>query len=311
MKHENMKASSDRSVADVIVADLQYQIGSTSREIIEIDPRRVRVWEGNPRSYEKLTYDTTFDLIEGIKAEGGQKIPAMVRRVHDNEIYDFEVIAGSRRHFAISWLRENGHPALRFVAVVETVTDEEAFRLTELENRVRQDVTDLERAKAYAHGLATYYSNQTEMAAALGISQPWLSKHVSVAAMPEAIFAAFASECDIQVKVVYPVAQKWREAENRAALIEKAVELAGEQRRRSVAGEKPLMAKQVVTALLSVTKQAAPLVPEISLPLVRSSVVVGDTWHIELRVDPSIRQSVYLKELRKLVASQAVPETKS
>lgn len=311
MKHENIKASSDRCVSDVFVADLHYQVGSTSREIIEVDPRRVRIWEGNPRNYEKLTYDSMFDLIEGIKAEGGQKIPAMVRRVHGDEAYEYEVIAGSRRHFAVSWLRDNGHPELRFVAIVGTITDEEAFRLTELENRIRQDVTDLERAKAYAYGLATYYSSQTEMAAALGISQPWLSKHVSVAAMPEAIFAAFASESDIQVKVVYPVAQEWRKEENRALLIEKAVELAGEQRRRSVAGEKPLMAKQVVTALLSVTKQAAPLVPENSFPLVRSSVVVGDIWRIELRMDPSIPQSVYLKELRKLVASQPAPDRKA
>lgn len=304
MKHEIIGASSDRCVDHVFVADLHYQVDSTSREIIEVDPRRVRIWEGNPRNYEKLTYNTALDLIEGIKVEGGQKIPAMVRRVHDNEIYDYEVIAGSRRHFAISWLRANGHPGLLFTAIVCSMTDEEAFRMTELENRVRKDVTDLERAKGYAKGLAGYYDDQIQMAAALGISRAWLSKHLTVAAMPEAIFAAFGSESDIQVKPVYPVAQRWRLPENRSALVEKAVELAGEQRRRSQAGQQPLPSKQVVKALLSVTEEVRRPDPEPSSPLIRSSTVLGDVWQIELRLDRNVPQSAYVKEFRMLVASQ-------
>lgn len=70
-----------------------------------LDPARVRVWSGNARSYADLSEASCRELIDSITAEGGQKVPAVVRRVEGDPAHDYEVIAGTRRHCSISWLR--------------------------------------------------------------------------------------------------------------------------------------------------------------------------------------------------------------
>lgn len=113
-----------------------------------INPARVRTWGGNPRHQDSLTEHNCRDLIDAILAENGQKVPAIVRRVDNDPEHDYEVIAGSRRHFAITWLRANSYPDMLFLAQVYTLDDEAAFRISDIENRARKDVSDFERARA-------------------------------------------------------------------------------------------------------------------------------------------------------------------
>ena len=96
-----------------------------------LNPDRVRVWTGNARSYQHLSKESCAELIDSIIAEGGQKVPAVVRRVEGDPHHDFEVIAGTRRHWSISWLRANSYPEMQFVAQVVALDDEAAFRLAE------------------------------------------------------------------------------------------------------------------------------------------------------------------------------------
>ena len=101
-----------------------------------LDPARVRIWPGNARSYAHLSEESCRELIDSIVAEGGQKVPAVVRRVEGDPAHDYEVIAGTRRHWSISWLRAHSYPDMMFVAQVAVLDDEAAFRLADLENRV-------------------------------------------------------------------------------------------------------------------------------------------------------------------------------
>ena len=71
-------------------------------------------------------------------------MPATVRRVRDDPEFDFEVISGARRHWTVSWLRTHNYSDFRFLIEVRELTDEEAFRFADLENRAREDLTDLE-----------------------------------------------------------------------------------------------------------------------------------------------------------------------
>ena len=77
-------------------------------------------------------------------------------------IYDFEVICGARRHWTISWLRSHNYPDFKFLIDVREIGDEEAFRLADIENRARDDLTDLERARDYLRALDAYYEGPTE-----------------------------------------------------------------------------------------------------------------------------------------------------
>lgn len=163
-----------------------------------VDPARCRMWARHNRDYALLTEENCRDLIDGIKAQGQQEFPAIVRRL-EGEDAEFEVICGARRHYAVSWLRANNYPQFRYLVEVRDLTDEEAFRLADIENRDREDISDYERAVDYAEAIRLYYGGaQKAMAERLEVSPPWLSRYLVLAKMPEAVLNAFASKRDIR-----------------------------------------------------------------------------------------------------------------
>lgn len=198
-----------------------------------LDPARVRVWPGNARSYAHLSEESCRELIDSIIAEGGQKVPAVVRRIEGDPDHDYEVIAGTRRHWSISWLRAHSYPDMKFVAQVAVLDDEAAFRLADLENRARKDVSDLERARNYAAALKSHYGNHlSRMAERLKLSKGWLSKMLKVANLPDTVIAAFASPADVQLKPGYTLAQALDNKAAAPAILAKARALAKDQKVR-------------------------------------------------------------------------------
>lgn len=217
-----------------------------------LDPARVRVWAGNARVYAHLTEDNVRDLIDSIIAEGGQKVPAVVRRVTGDPDHEFEVIAGTRRHFAISWLRAHSYPDMMFVAQVADLDDEAAFRLADIENRARKDVSDLERARNYAAALAAHYGgHQGRMAERLKLSQGWLSKMLKVATIPDEVIAAFPSPADVQLKPAYPLAVALGDPGAAKMIRSEARRISAEQAERREAGQPPCPAPEVIRRLLA------------------------------------------------------------
>src|SRR5690242_18957373 len=159
-----------------------------------VDPARCRVWEGHNRDYAALTEETCADLIESFKAEGRQNFPAIVRRVEGDPAHDWEVICGARRHWTVSWMRAHERPAFKFVVEPRELTDEEAFRLADLENRSRRDLSAYECALDYARAVERYYGgSQQQMAERLEVSKSWLSRYLELVRLPGVIVAAFAS----------------------------------------------------------------------------------------------------------------------
>lgn len=232
---------------------------------IALDPARVRPWAGNARSYNHLNEENCRELIDAIVAEGGQKVPAIVRRVEGDPAFEFEVIAGTRRHWSISWLRQNSYPDMKFLAQVADLDDEAAFRLADIENRARKDVSDLERARNYAAALKAHYGNhQSRMAERLKLSQSWLSKMIKVATIPDAVVAAFASPADVQLKPAYPLAQALGDSKRAAAIQRAAKDLAAMQAQLHKEGKPPFPAQDVIKALLT-ADQAPPESREIVL----------------------------------------------
>lgn len=217
-----------------------------------LDPARVRVWPGNARRYADLNADNCGELIDSIIAESGQKVPAVVRRIEGDPDHDYEVIAGTRRHWSIGWLRANSYPDMQFVAQVAQIDDEAAFRLADIENRARKDVSDLERARNYAEALRTHYGNHlTRMAERLKLSKGWLSKMVKVAGIPDAVIAAFASPADVQLKPAYALAQALDDKGAAKAILGVARHIAAEQKDLRADGLPPIPASDVLKRLLA------------------------------------------------------------
>ncbi|MET3725939.1 ParB/RepB/Spo0J family partition protein [Sphingomonas trueperi] len=166
-----------------------------------VDPARCRMWAGHNRDYALLTEERCADLIESIKAQGRQEMPAIVRRLSNDPDFDFEVICGARRHWTISWLRSHNYPDFKFLIDIREIGDEEAFRLADIENRARDDLTDLERAKDYLRALGRYYDGrQRTMAERLNVTESWLTRYLDLARLPPELTCAFANPQDLGVR---------------------------------------------------------------------------------------------------------------
>lgn len=222
-----------------------------------LDPARVRVWAGNARLYARLSEENCRELIDSLIAEGGQKVPAVVRRIEDDPDHDYEVIAGTRRHWSIQWLRGHSYPEMRFLAHVATLDDEAAFRLADIENRARRDISDIERARNYATALATHYDGrQKRMAERLRVSEGWLSKMLRVAALPDELLAAFAGLEDIRLKPAYGLVQALSDKGSARRILGRARDLAAEQKARRAQGRPPLGGNEVLRDLLAAAEPA-------------------------------------------------------
>ena len=163
-----------------------------------VDPARCRMWDRHNRDYALLTEDNCRDLIDGIRSQGQQEFPAIVRPVDDAE-YDFEVSCGARRHFAASGRRAIKNTQFKYLGSARDMSDEEAFRLADIENRDREDISDYERALDYADAVARYYGGkQKAMAERLEVSQPWLSRYLQLAKLPQVIVEAFPNIREIR-----------------------------------------------------------------------------------------------------------------
>jgi ParB family chromosome partitioning protein len=196
-----------------------------------VDPARCRMWGRHNREYARLTEENCRDLIEGIRAQNGQEFPAIVRRLPEGEAQDWEVICGARRHFAISWLRANNYPQFRYLIEERDLTDEEAFRLADIENRDRADISDYERAKDYAQAIELYYGGQQKrMAERLEVSPSWLSRYLQLAKMPDEIVAAFASPHEMKELHARELRPLLAGEESRARVLEAAQEIAAARR---------------------------------------------------------------------------------
>ncbi|CDO38819.1 ParB/RepB/Spo0J family partition protein [Novosphingobium sp. KN65.2] len=194
-----------------------------------VDPARCRMWVGHNREYAMLNEDRCSDLIESIKAQGKQEMPAIVRRVKDDPDFDYEVICGARRHWTITWLRAHNYPDYRFLIDIRSLTDEEAFRLADIENRARDDITDLERARDYLRALDAYYEGrQKVMAERINVSESWLSRYLDLARLPAELMVAFARPQDLRIKHVTAIKPLLKPEDRKMRVFAEAARIAGD-----------------------------------------------------------------------------------
>lgn len=214
-----------------------------------VDPGRCRIWSRHNRRYDLLTVENCADLLEGLKSQNKQEFPAIVRPVHDDPNYDYEVIAGARRHWSVTYLREVEHRDIKYLIETRDLTDEQAFRLSDIENRSRNDLSDYERAVDYLHAVETYYDGLAQrMADRLEVSKSWLSRFLDLARLPEEVVSAFPSIHTIRVLHARSL-KPWLDGDTGIALLAEANRLTAQQREHRERGLAPMDAPQVVKAL--------------------------------------------------------------
>lgn len=215
-----------------------------------VDPARCRIWERHNRDYAALNEARCRDLIESIVAQGKQEVPAIVRRVTGDPDHDFEVICGARRHWAVSWLRAHNYPDIRYLVEIRSLTDEQAFRISDLENRAREDLSDVERARDYLRALDLYYDGrQKTMAGRLNQSEAWLSRYLDLARLPDEVMAAFPDPHELKISHVGTLKPILKPQEKRALVLAEAQRLA--RLRAEGAAGLPVTVPDILRALVA------------------------------------------------------------
>jgi ParB family chromosome partitioning protein len=168
---------------------------------LEIDPDECTMWRRHNRLYDRLNAENCGDLIERIGSEG-QQVPAIVRRTPKGSSHQFEVIAGARRHFAVSYLRnELGRSDIFYIVEVRVLDDVQAFALSDLENRTRKDISDYERGLDYSSALSEFYEgNVSRMSEAIGMPRGSLRNYINLARLPEVVLDAYGDVHALSVR---------------------------------------------------------------------------------------------------------------
>lgn len=204
--------------------------GAREEKILRwVSPTTCRPWERHNRRYDLLNESNCADLIEGFKAQGKQEFPAIVRPLTDDSNHEFEIICGARRHWTTSWLNENNYPSFQFLIEVRDLSDEEAFRLADIENRDRADLSDYERAKDYLAALDLYYGGrQDRMAARIEASTTWLSRYLDLARLPEEVVSAYSDITQIKERHARDLKPFFKDQKARRRVLDCAKMLADE-----------------------------------------------------------------------------------
>lgn len=187
-----------------------------------VEPDRCRMWEQHNRRYDLLNESRCADLIEGFKSMGRQEFPAIVRRVEGEGDCDYEVVCGARRHWTAKYL------GWKLLVEVRELDDEQAFRLADIENRDRADISDYERALDYKKALNLYYANQKQMAERLEVTVDWLSRFLALADLPAEIVGAYRDVTEICVAHGRALAAGLKHPKQRALILARANELHGQ-----------------------------------------------------------------------------------
>jgi len=220
------------------------------RPTIRLKPSECSIWPGNARDYSLLDEHRLRSLIDSILAENGNRIPAVVRKTTNSEC-PYELVIGTRRHWAISWLNANHYPDIYLIAIVEDIDDEAAFRLADIENREREDISDLERGLNYKAAVDTYYGGvQLRMAERLKISKSQLARYIALTELPPFVVSAFSSPMDLHAKYAEKLLPVLRDPVARAKIETAADQLASEQSFRRSGDEQPIAGPEVVARLL-------------------------------------------------------------
>jgi ParB family transcriptional regulator, chromosome partitioning protein len=246
--------------------------GSSVTRVHELtDPARCRIWDGHNRDYTALNETNCSDLIESFKAQGRQEVAAIVRRVSGDPERPYEVICGARRHWTVAWMRAHDYPDFKFLIEVRELSDEEAFRVSDIENRSRKDLSDYERAMDYARAVERYYGgSQQRMAERLEVTKSWLSRYLELARLPPDVISAFSSPHLLGISHAGAIAPLLRVADQRQGVLAVARAVSVEQSDLSMRGA-PLMSPAAVVRRLV---EAARMPPPKSRRAVSNEVIM-------------------------------------
>jgi ParB family transcriptional regulator, chromosome partitioning protein len=135
-----------------------------------------------------------FELLKREIAAAGENVqPVKVRPIAPEGEVKYELVFGQRRHRACLDL------GIDVNAVVQEMTDQALFLAMDRENRAREDLSPYELGLHYQRALSSkLWPSQNVLASEVGITQAYVSKVLTLAALPPEVVGAFPSVLEIQ-----------------------------------------------------------------------------------------------------------------
>jgi len=220
--------------------------------IREIDPKKCRLWKYHNRDQHWFNSDLCSDLIFSIE-KYGQREPAYVRKLPQEQAEDYEIIYGARRWFSCSHLQK---PLL--VRVIDA-DDKDCMAMMHSENADSVDITEFERAYSFLQQYKSgVFKNQTDMAKTFGIAQSTISKLILAAEIydEEWIRELIPSRLDISVTKAVKLARILNKADSLSPFKEEAIRIKN--------STVPIKPKAVLSLLMAVADKPNDSLKELS-----------------------------------------------
>jgi len=214
-------------------AKLYDQAKADGRLLLELDPKKIRATEFRNRHDRSLLEDDPkfIELTASLEAHG-QESPIRVRPVRGALPFEFEIVAGHRRHAACLVLDARDPGGFPVLAILDAAAADSRDLVLKMyrENEERYDLSPFEKGRMFARWLeAGVYESQREIAAGVSLGEATVTKYLAVAALPPAVLAAFGDERLIAVRWAPALSQALKA--NEAAVLRAAEKLSQRQPR--------------------------------------------------------------------------------
>jgi ParB family chromosome partitioning protein len=163
--------------------------------LVRIDPKTIRATKFRNRSdLSLLIHDPKFIKLTKSIAARGQDTPIRVRPIQGTPPFEFEIVAGHRRHaacLALDVATKGGFPIISMVdpAACDTL---DLVRKMYRENDAREPLSPHETGMMFRHWLdAGIFPTQEAIAAEIGQSKQNVGKYIALASLPDYVIAAF------------------------------------------------------------------------------------------------------------------------
>lgn len=181
-----------------------------------VNPFKCQMWSMHDRLGDEIDLKTCRSLLKSMQ-QHGQKQPVLGRLAPEGAEYEVELIYGARRLFSAR------HLGIDLMVEIRDMDNRTALIEMDIENRVRSDISPYERGMSYRRWLrAGFFSNQSEIAKCVGVSEAQVSRLLRYSELPTAIIAAFPSPREIREEWAVALAKRSRDEHFRAGMIRRA-----------------------------------------------------------------------------------------
>ena len=259
----------------------------------EVSPKQCRIFKYNDREYELLTKERVEDLIESFLNPAVGQLEPVIARIDPTNESQFEVIAGTRRLFASTWIADNTSIDFKLKVIVREMTDVEALHIMRIENDASEPPSPYERAFSTAMQIKEMFNgNAAEYCKALNESTTSINALLAFTQVPAECLNAYVSKLDIPINHVVRLRAELKNHEAqpafKKAMIDEAKKLASHHAIKE--------ANKILKQMLDMAKAAVKKDKKLQKEVVKKYTVGKDKAGVEAKISKTRLTTIRLNK---------------